>query len=322
MHYLGFISMMVKIHQKMLDTLRDWLGVMAIWLCYLLIPLLPLKVSYAIARTLAHASLRFLRRQRNTILGNMDVAFGNKMSEEEKMEIASEMVTNVFKGFFEAFYSASHFRKKVDGIVTIEGREHLDQALDRGKGVIALSAHFGNFTLLGTVMAKEHYPFYMVVRHPKSELVAKAFQIFRDLSGQKTIATQPWRECLRKMLRCLRNNEIICLITDENKRHGGVKVDFFGQDSSTAVGPAVFSLRTGAAIVPMFIIRQKDDTHKIIIEPSLEFALTGNQTEDINRITSTFTGRIEQYIKAYPTQWFWLNRRWKKASTGDKHYRG
>ena len=313
---------MAKIHKKMLDTLKDWLGAFSIWLSYFFIPLLPLKGSYIIARMLSHASLRFLKKQRNTILGNMDVAFGNQKSEEEKMETAREMVTNVFKGFFEGFYIASRFRKKVYNIVTIEGREHLDQALSHGKGVIALSAHFGNFTMLGAVMVKEHYPFYMVIRDPKSKPVAKLFKKFRDASGQKTIITQPWRECLKKMLNCLRANQIVCLITDENKRRGGVNVDFFGHNSPTAVGPSVLSLRTGAAIVPMFIIRQKDDTHKIIIEPALKFDLTGDQAEDIRRITSTFTERIEFYIKAYPTQWFWLNRRWKGLSPRDKHYRG
>jgi len=312
---------MVKVHKKIAELLRDWVGVIFIWAFYLLIPLLTLKVSYMIAHTLSKASLRFLKKQRNTILANLDVAFGNQMRVEEKIEIAREMVTNVFKGLFEGFYIASPFRKKVDGIVTLEGREHLDQALARGKGVIALSAHFGNFTMLGTVMVRENYPFYMVIRHPKSKPVARVFQMFRDLSGQKSISTQPWRECLKKMLNCLRNNQIICLITDENKRRGGVKVDFFGHNSPTAVGPAVFSLRTGAAIVPMFIVRQKDDTHKIIIEPPLEVNLTGNQAEDIRRITSTFTERIEWYIRTYPTQWFWLNRRWKRMSPRDKHYR-
>ncbi len=311
---------MAKIHKKILDTIKDWLGATAIWVCYLIIPLLPLKVSYTIAGTLSNASLKYLKKQRGTILGNMDVAFGNHLSKEEKVEIAGEMVANVFKGFFEGFYIASRFRKKVDGIFSIEGREHLNQALARGKGVIALSAHFGNFTLLGTVMAREQYFFYMVIRDPKSKLVAKLFRRFRDSAGQKWIATQPSRASLKKILKCLRNNQIVCLITDENKRRGGVKVDFFGKNSSTAMGPAVLSLRTGAAIVPMFIVRQKDDTHKIIIEPALHFNLTGDQTEDIRHITSAFTERIEFYIKAYPAQWFWLNRRWKGISKGDKHY--
>ena len=279
---------MAKFYNKIGEFLRDWLGVAAIWASYLLLPLLPLKASYAIARVLSKLSLKLLKKQRNTILGNLEVAFGDTMHKEEKKEIAQEMVTNLFKGFFEGFCISSPFRKKVDDIITIEGRENLDQALSRGKGVISLSAHFGNFTLLGAVIVKENYPFHMVIRHPKSKPVARAFQLFRDLSGQKTIATQPWRESSKKMLRCLRNNEIICLITDENKRRGGIKVDFFGQKSPTAIGPAVFSLRTGAAIVPTFIVRQKNDTHKIIIEPPLEFNLTGDQAEDILHITSIF----------------------------------
>ena len=313
---------MAKIYKGISEFLRDWLGVATIWASFFFIPLFPLKASYAIARALSKISLKLLKKQRNTILGNLELAFGNKMSKEGKIEIARKMVTNLFKGFFEGFYFSSPFRKKVDGIVTIEGRENLEQALSLGKGVIALSAHFGNFTILGAVMVKENYPFHMVIRDPKNKSVARAFRIFRDSSGQKTIVTQPWRECSKNILRCLRNNEIICLITDENKRRGGVNVDFFGQNSPTAMGPAVFSLRTGAAIVPTFIVRQKDDTHKIIIEPPLEFNLTGNQTGDIHHITSIFTERIESYIRTYPAQWWWLNRRWKGVSTGDKHQRG
>ena len=312
---------MAKTYKRISEFSRDWFGVAVIWASFFFIPLLPLKASYAIALALPKISLKLLKKQRNTILDNLELAFGDKMSNEEKMEIAREMVTNLFKGFFEGFYFSSPFRKKVDGIVTLEGRENLDKALSRGKGVIALSAHFGNFTILGSVMVKENYPFHMVIRDPKSKSVARAFRVFRDSSGQKTIVTQPWRESSKKMLRCLRNNEIICLITDENKRRG-VKVDFFGQNTPTAMGPAVFSLRTGAAIVPTFIVRQKDDTHKIIIEPPLEFNLTGDQTEDIRHITSIFTERIESYIRAYPAQWWWLNRRWKGVSTGDKHQRG
>jgi len=313
---------MAKIHKKIGDVLTDWFGALTVLFFYLFIPLLPLKISYMIARTLSNASLKFLKKQRNTILGNMDVAFGTKMSEEEKMVAAREAVTNMLKDYFETFCMASHFRKKIDDIVSIEGREHLDKALSRGKGVIALSAHFGNFIMLGAVMAREKYHFYTVIREPKSKHVAKIFGKLRDYMEHKWIAAQPRRVCLKKMLNCLRNNQIVCLITDENKRHGGVNVDFFGHNSPTATGPAVLSLRTGAVIVPIFIVRQKDDTHKVIIEPALEFNLTGNQEEDIRHITSIFTERIEFYVRSYPTQWFWLNRRWKGISPGDKHYRG
>ena len=308
-------SLMVKIKKKLFNPLKDWLEAAFIWVWYKFIPLLPLKVSFAIARTLSTLSLLLLKRQRDSIMSTMESAFENKMTEEEKITTAREMVANLFKGLFEGFYAASRFRNRIDGRVTIEGGPFLDQALSRGKGVIAVSAHFGNFTLLGAAMVKEHYPFHMVIRHPKNKSLARLFQMFRDLSGQKTIATQPWRECTKRMLRCLRNNEIVCLITDEDKRRGGVSVEFFGQDSPTAVGPAVLSLRTGAAILPIFIVRQKDDTHKIIIEPALACNLTGDQQEDVRLITSAFTEKIEHYIRTYPSQWFWLNRRWRKKGS-------
>jgi KDO2-lipid IV(A) lauroyltransferase len=171
-------------------------------------------------------------------------------------------------------------------------------------------------------MVQENYPFYMVLKDPPSKPLARLFQKFRRSAGQQWITTTPWRECQKKIFHCLRNNEIICLIADEYKRRGGVEVDFFGYKTPTAVGPAVLSLRTGAALVPLFMVRQNDDTHKIIIEPALEFNLTGNQSEDIYQITSAFTQRIEWYIRRYPTQWLWLNRRWKRRSQGDKHHQG
>jgi KDO2-lipid IV(A) lauroyltransferase len=127
---------------------------------------------------------------------------------------------------------------------------------------------------------------------------------------------------VKKILTCLKNNEIVCLITDENKRRGGVNVDFFGKETATASGPAVFSLRTGAPIIPVFMVRQQDNNHKIIIDPPLEFTLTGNHNKDVHHITSRCTEYIESYVKAYPTQWFWLNRRWKGLSRGDKHAQG
>ena len=313
---------MPQFTKKIRDGLTEWPQVLAVWTFQKIIPLFPLKASYALARGLAALSLHLLHKQRKTILGNMDVAFGKELSTEEKTDVARGMVTDMFKGFFECFYLSSIFRDKVTGIANIEGRHHLDEAIARGKGVITLSAHFGNFIILGSIMTQEGYPFHMVLKDPPSKPLSRLFRKFRRSAGQQWITTTPWREAQKKILRCLRRNEIICLIADEYKRRGGVEVDFFGHKTPTAVGPAVLSLRTEAALVPLFMVRQKDDTHKIIIEPALEFTLTGNQAENIYHITSAFTQRIEWYIRKYPTQWLWLNRRWKQLSRGDKHRQG
>ena len=311
---------MTKALKKTAQSVKDWSAALGVLFFVRIIPFLPLKLSYACASGLSTVAGFLLKKHMRTILGNLEVAFGTHMPDKEKRDIAHKMGTDMLKGVFECAYLTSRFRSKVDGIVTIEGRHHLDEALSGGKGVIAFSAHFGSFILLASFMTQENYPFYMLLNNPDNKPLARLFDKVRRESGQQWIATTPLKECQRKMLRCLRKNQIICLIADEYKRHGGVDVDFFGHKTPTAVGPAVLSLRTGAALVPLFIVRQKDNTHKIIIEPALKCNLSGNQSEDIHTITSAFTKRIEFYIRQYPDQWLWTNRRWKGLSRGDKHY--
>ncbi len=313
---------MIQSLKKTARWVKDWSAALGILIPFRIIPFLPLKVSYASASWLSTAAGVLLKRHMRTTYGNLEVAFGTHLQDEEKRDIAHKMGTDMLKGIFECAYLASRFRSKVDGIATIEGKHHLDEALARGKGVIAFSAHFGSFILLGSFMRQENYPFYMLLNDPENKPLARIFDKVRIELGQKWISTTPFKACQKKMLSCLRKNQVICLIADEYKRHGGVEVDFFGHKTPTAVGPAVLSLRTGAALVPLFIVRQKDNTHKIIIEPALQCNLSGNQSEDIRTITSAFTKRIEFYIREYPDQWLWTNRRWKGLSRGDKHYQG
>jgi KDO2-lipid IV(A) lauroyltransferase len=232
------------------------------------------------------------------------------------------MADNMIRSFFECLYLASPFRDRVEGMSVIQGAEHLDDALARGSGVIAVSAHFGNFINLGSFMVRAGYPFHMVLRDPAPEPIARLFRFFRQEAGQQWISTTPAAQCQREILRGLRHNQIICIITDEYKRHGGVPVEFFGHPVPTAAGPALLSLRTGAVLLPLFVVRQPDDTHAVKIDPPLDYVPTGDRDADVRNLTALFTGRIEHYIRSYPDHWWWLNRRWKGISRGDKHYRG
>jgi len=110
----------------------------------------------------------------------------------------------------------------------------------------------------------------------------------------------------------LRQNELLFIPLDQNFGNGGgVFVDFFGQKAATATGPVVFAMRTKAPIVPMFVIRQKDDTHKIMIEPPLKLEELTDDKEMIQRNTAKITQVIERYIRQYPQEWSWMHRRWK-----------
>jgi KDO2-lipid IV(A) lauroyltransferase len=290
---------------------NDWAGWLVLRPLYSIVPRLPLRTSYALAEKIGLIAYSILLPYRKRVIENLKVAFGKEKNEEELKAIAREMSIYMLKGAIELFYSCSPSKEKIFGRVRVIGRENLDAALMKNRGVIALSSHLGNFTLLGRRLEMDGYPFHTLRKDPKGPLLTRFYRKLEKIYGGRFIYVEPWRECLHRMIICLRNNEIVCFVPDENKRHGGVKVDFFGQKASTAIGPAVLSLRTGAPIVPVFIIRERDDTHTIVFEPEMHLELSGDQDKDVYLITSTFTRIIESYVKRYPSQWQWISNRWR-----------
>jgi len=294
--------------KKRINDCAGWLVLRPL---YTIIPYLPLRISYSLAERLGLFAYFFLFPYRKRVLENLKLAFGKEKTEEELKAIAREMSIQMVKGAVELLYSCSPSMEKIFGRVRIIGKGNLEAALANKRGVVAISSHLGNFTLLGRRLEKDGYPFYTLRKDPKGPLLTRFYRKLERIYGGKFIYVEPWKECLRAMTRCLRNNEIVCFIPDENKRHGGVKVDFFGQKASTAIGPAVLALRTGASVVPIFIIRERDDTHTIIIEPELNYEITGDQDKDVFNITSAFTRIIEAYVRRYPSQWPWISNRWR-----------
>jgi KDO2-lipid IV(A) lauroyltransferase len=258
--------------------------------------------------------LRSSRRYSRRIGKNLQVAFGPSYDSEKTDAFIEELGNHLGLSIAEMFFSANRRRHDLLKRMNIQGGEHLESALSRGKGVIVVSAHFGNFTLIGMKMLAEGYPFTTLVKEPKYKMVAKTMRMLQDRQKGRFIYVQPWTQALRRILACLRRNEIVCLITDEKKKRSGVTVDFFGQPAETALGPAVISLRTGSPVVPVFIVRNGDGTHTIHIEPPLEHQVTGDRREDERALTAAFTRVIERYIRTYPEQWFWINSRWQNSS--------
>ncbi len=254
------------------------------------------------------------RRYRERITKNLKIAFGESYATEKTEAFIKQLGNHLGMSIAEMFFSATARRQELVNRIRIEGAEHLDQALAVGRGVIAVSAHFGNFTLIGMKFCAEGYPFASLVKLPRYKAVANTLRMLQQRQQAGFIYVQPWKEALRSILASLRRNEIVCMVTDEKKKHSGVEVDFFGQPAATALGPAVISLRTGSPVVPIFIVRNGDGTHTIHIEPALEHPLAGDRREDERALTAAFTRVIERYIRAYPEQWFWINSRWRSEA--------
>jgi Kdo2-lipid IVA lauroyltransferase/acyltransferase len=272
----------------------------------------PSSFIYAVSKKSSALFIRFSRRYQRKISRNLKIAFGESCDGDKVTAITRTLAQNLGLNFAETLISATGKKQALLDSIQVHGIEHLDRALSAGKGVIAFSAHIGNFTLIGLKMSANGYAFNMLVKDPHYPGVAEAFHILQEGQGGKFIYVEPWERALRQILASLRKNEIVCMLADEKKTKSDIYVDFFGYPAPTAPGPAVLSLRTGAPLLPVFIIRRDDGQHHIYIEPRLDLTLSGERTRDIHMVVASYTRVIEDFIKMYPDQWFWINDRWKK----------
>jgi KDO2-lipid IV(A) lauroyltransferase len=267
--------------------------------------------------TIAHS---LLRKRRKTALNNLHLALGKEKTEEEIERICRDCFRNIGKDMMETSRCFDIENSFFKTFLKLEGRDHLDHALKGGKGVIALTGHFGNFPLMNILLTKEGYPLSIVARDPENPKVAKMITSYRDAVGLESILDKPRSTCVSKCLKALKANRILLLQIDQNAPATECWVDFFGYLVPTFKGPVIFSLRTGAPILPMFIIRNPDFL-QITIHPPFKLDTTGDTLQDITSNIARLTKIVEATIREYPEQWWWIHRRFKRAKdpkTGER----
>jgi KDO2-lipid IV(A) lauroyltransferase len=199
-----------------------------------------------------------------------------------------------------------HFSKdQIVSTIRLEGEDHLRDALAKGQGVVALSAHLGSFTMIGARLAAEGYPFSVVVKHPGDPRFARLIDDYRAQIGIRTIPAKPRREAVRGILKALRGNRIVLVIADEFKS-GGVTVEFMRQSSAAPRGPATLALRTGAVTLPMFATWRPGGSLVLSIGPELKPVQKEDLEKSVEATTALYTRHIEKAIRQYPDQWNWL----------------
>lgn len=192
--------------------------------------------------------------------------------------------------------------------MTVTGADHIAQARQQGKGVILVTGHFGYWELLGASVAALGYPVAVVAKDQHNPAVNALIIKGREQLGMRVI---PMASATHAILRTLRRNECIGLLMDQDAGPGGVFVDFLGLPASTYQGPALFALRSGAPIIPCFIIREGAERHRVVFETPIEAVPSGDESADIQRYTQAYTAVLERYVRRYPDHWFWVHRRWK-----------
>jgi KDO2-lipid IV(A) lauroyltransferase len=253
-----------------------------------------------------------LRKPRRIALNNLNLALGREKSEKEIKQICWESFKNIGKDMMEISSCVecedSYFKK----LIRLEEKEYLDEALKQGKGVIAISAHLGNFPLMCARLVNEGYPLTIVARESKNPRIVKFIDSLKDTFGMESIPIKPKMTCVARCLKALKENRILMLQIDLNAPVNEAWVDFFGYLVPTFKGPVVFSFRKEAPIIPMFITR-KQHYHNIIIHPPFDLNIAGDRQQDITSNIARLTKIVEATIREYPEQWWWALRRFKRA---------
>ena len=267
---------------------------------------LPRKLALSIGVHLATAIFWFSHRQKDRACKHLKRSLGIEYPAAE--QLVRRSFRNTGKNLMEFMQLPRMSPETIHQLVTFEGREHIDWALDQGRGAIILTAHFGNWELLGASILANGYTIRGITRQLRSKRLDAIVSSYREKVGWQGIDRD---RSIREVLRCLKRNELIAILADVDTRTQGIFVDFFGRPAYTPYSPVAFALKTGAAILPTFIIRQPDDSHRAVVEAPLLLQQGGEKEQDLLVNTQRFTKIIESYIRRYPEQWIWMHERWK-----------
>ena len=232
-------------------------------------------------------------------------------TEDKKLlhTFAKKTFINFSKYLVDFFRFSLIDRRYIEKFIKIEGREYLNGAFRKGNGAIALSGHVGNWELAGVVTAYLGCSVNAVALSHKDKRINDFFVKQRESKGVKVI---PLGVAVRRCFSALKNNELIGLLGDRDFGSSGIIVEFLGKKVKMPKGPAIFSSKLGSPIVPTFLMRQEDDTYKMIYQKPVECLLAGNEEEDLLRLTKKCVSVIEDMIKQYPDQWFMFREFWKE----------
>lgn len=272
-----------------------------------LVLLLPLEVCYAAAVFLADIYWVFARKDKIALEYNLAVVLGTK-----DKKLIQRCIRNVFRNF--AKYLVDFFRfSKLDrnyilSHITVDGKENLDKALAKGKGVLLVAAHMGNWELGAAVVASLGYQLYAIVLDHKDKRINDFFLEQRAIVDVKVI---PIGIHLKSCFRILKRNNILAIVGDRDFSNHGVNANFFGRETVLPKGPAFFHLKTGAPIIPTFMLRTDGDTFKLVLEEPIECGTGETGESGIRAIIEQYVPVIEKYIKAYPDQWYAFRKMWQ-----------
>lgn len=286
-----------------------------VWLFVHVLRILPRGMARVAGAGIGALAFRFLGRLRRVGLRNLELAFPEK-SVAERERLLHVEYRNLGYLLAEFCQMPGYSADRASRFIRYEGLENYLRARDRGKGVLVLTGHLGAWELSSFYHSLMGMPMGMVIRRLDNPLVDAFVNRVRCLHGNRVIHKDDFA---RGLIASMRAGETVGILMDTNMTPPqGVFVPFFGVQACTASGMARIALKTGAAVVPGFLLWEEGE-QKYVLRFGEEVAVTstGDAEADALANTARFTAVIEGYIRQYPEQWLWMHRRWKTRPAGE-----
>jgi KDO2-lipid IV(A) lauroyltransferase len=273
---------------------------------------LPAQAGAPIAGRLIYRLLPF---RRDVILENLRRVFGTSVPETEIVRLAQAHYAHLWRLAVEFIRFRWLSAERKSALIRVDNVEALARALDRGKGVLVLTGHFGNFEV-ATIAGLRHFPQmrgrFHFVRRPIRPLWLDALVNRRFRRGGFGVLGK--RGSLDAILGRLEAGDLVVFPFDQHAAPpDGIPIDFFGHPAGTFKSLAIMALATGAPVVPASSWREADGSHVLRFEDALPLIECDNVNEEIRRNTRAYNAMIEVLVLRHPEQWYWVHRRWKMA---------
>ena len=274
---------------------------------FMILKIIPLKILFKISKPFGILLFKIFKNYAKICRTNLQNSFPEK-SKEEIEKLSKNVFINLVLILFEFVHikelSNIEYVKKNINLINFE---KLYEELKQNKGIIIITSHLGNWELEGAVTCSLGIPLNAVYFQQNNFLADSFFNKIRKKAGIKLINK---KFVFRRTLEALKSNELVAFLSDQDAGKNGIFVDFFGRPASTAKGPIYFAIKTKTPVFLSHFIRLNDGKYDFILE-KIELTITGNIDEDIYKNTVLWTKRLEDMIRKYPEQWFWVHKRWK-----------
>jgi len=295
--------------------MQESLEFAVVWVLVRLLGLLPRKAARAVGAGIGWLAYRLVPRLRGVGLKNLELAFP-AWTDGQRQDTLRRLYRNLGWLLAEFCQMPKYTRENSQGSLRYDGLERYLAARDKGKGVLIVTGHLGAWELSSFYHSLMGYPMSMVIRRLDNARVDELVNHIRCLHGNRVLHKDDFA---RGLLGAMRQGETVGILMDTNMTPPqGVFVPYFGKLACTASGLARVALKTGAAVLPGFMLWEESERKYVLhFGDEIVFDRTGDDEADAVANTAKCTAAIEAYVRRYPDQWLWVHRRWKTRPEGE-----